>query len=148
MAIAQLQPATGQTISGKVMLHEKDGQLMLHVMLAGLKPDSEHGFHVHEKGDCSKADFTSAGGHFNPASSKHGSHAGEHHAGDLPNLVADARGNVDQHIMAHGLTLHGSENGVIGRGFIVHANPDDYKSQPAGNSGARIACARIDQMGM
>ncbi|WP_028456258.1 superoxide dismutase family protein [Chitinilyticum litopenaei] len=149
MAMATLQSASGQNVAGKVMLHEKDGHLMLHVMASGLKPGAEHGFHIHDKGDCSKADFTSAGGHFNPDNQPHGGHdhGGAKHAGDLPNVRADASGRVDQHLMAHGLALQG-DKGVLGRAVVIHANPDDYHSQPAGNAGARIACGVIVAHGM
>ncbi|TZF85172.1 superoxide dismutase family protein, partial [Cognatilysobacter lacus] len=113
--------------------------------IGGLAPNSTHGLHVHETGDCSAADATSAGPHFNPAGRAHGgpdSHA--HHAGDLPNIVAGADGvaHVDLHL--NGLTLGGPAAGnILNRALVVHAQPDDYSSQPAGNAGARIACGVV-----
>lgn len=149
MAHAKLQAAESQTVSGMVMLHQMDGHIMLHAKIAGLKPNSEHGFHIHDKGDCSKADFTSAGGHFNPSQQAHGTQDAEHHVGDMPNLKTDQAGNVDLKLMLHSISLTpNSPNNVIGRAFIIHANPDDYQSQPAGNSGPRIACGVISTMMM
>ncbi len=149
MAHAKLQAAESQTVAGMVMLHQMDGHVMLHAKVTGLKPNSEHGFHIHDKGDCSKADFTSAGGHFNPSQQAHGTQTGEHHVGDMPNLKADGAGNVEVKLMLHTVSLTpGAPNNVIGRAVIIHANPDDYQSQPAGNSGPRIACGVIEGMMM
>ena len=113
--------------------------------IGGLQPGSSHGFHIHEKGDCSAADGSSAGGHFNPAAQPHGRAGhGAHHAGDADNLVADANGvaRVDAHV--DGVTLGGgAANDIAGRAIVVHAAADDYSSQPAGNAGARVACGVI-----
>ena len=89
----------------------------------------EHGFHVHEKGDCSSGDGMSAGGHFNPAGKPHGAHgAAEHHAGDMPNLKADAYGNADAHASSStGITIGSGAADIVGKGLIVHRDPDDYK---------------------
>lgn len=141
-AMAPLTPAAGQTVSGSVMFHDMGGHVMAHARLYGLKPNAEHGFHVHEKGDCSAADFTSAGGHYNPDNQPHGPQDGPRHAGDMPNLRTDASGNVDVRIMLKGVSVGGT-NDIVGRGVVLHANPDDYRSQPAGNSGPRIACGVI-----
>jgi Cu-Zn family superoxide dismutase len=115
-----------------VMFHQEEGGVFMHARLSGLTPGQEHGFHIHEKGDCSSGDGLSAGGHFNPAGKPHGPQDAEHHAGDLPALKADANGKADLRI--------------VGRGLIVHAQPDDYRTQPTGNSGARVACAVIARM--
>ncbi len=148
MGAASLSPlASGAPVSGLVVFHQMEGHLMAHVKLRGLEPMSVHGFHVHEKSSCASADFSSAGGHFNPDGKAHGDQSGERHAGDMPNLTADAQGNVDQKIMLHGVTLAAGERGIEGRTVIVHANPDDFKSQPAGNSGPRIACGVIARHG-
>ena len=113
--------------------------------VGGLKPGDMRGFHIHEKGDCSAADASTAGGHFNPAAQAHGrSGHGAHHAGDTDNLVADATGVA--HINAHvsGVTLGGgAANDIVGRAVIVHAAADDYTTQPTGNAGARVACGVI-----
>ena len=142
MAAASLSPAASGGATGLVMFHAKGEDLMVHVKASGFAPGSEHGFHVHEKGNCASADFTSAGGHFNPHASAHGPQDAAHHAGDMPNLVADAYGKVDQKFMLKGVALKGA-NGLLGRAVIVHAEPDDFKTQPTGNSGARMACGVI-----
>jgi len=112
--------------------------------LSGLKPDAEHGFHVHEKGDCSSGDGMSTGGHFNPLGKSHGPHeAMERHAGDLPSLKADAAGNATLSVMMDVISVSSGPASVTGRGMIVHRDPDDYKTQPTGNAGPRIACAVI-----
>jgi len=112
--------------------------------VAGLTPGA-HGFHIHEKGDCSAPDGTSAGGHFNPGAQAHGrSGHGAHHAGDTDNIVADAKGvaRIDAHVS--GVTLGGgAANDIAGRAVIVHAAADDYTTQPTGNAGARVACGVI-----
>ena len=113
--------------------------------IGGLQPGSTHGLHVHEVGNCSAADASSAGPHFNPAGRAHGSpQAAVHHAGDLPNVTAGSDGvaHVDVHV--GGLTLGGAAaTNILGRALVVHAQADDYTSQPAGNSGARVACGVI-----
>ncbi|MEJ6006529.1 superoxide dismutase family protein [Paucibacter sp. AS339] len=148
MGAATLSPlAIGPQVSGLVVFHQMDGHLMAHVKLRGLEPMSVHGFHVHEKSSCASADFTSAGGHFNPDGKPHGEQSGERHAGDMPNLTADAQGLVDQKIMLHGVTLAAGERSIDGRTVIVHAAADDYKTQPTGNSGPRIACGLIARHG-
>jgi Cu-Zn family superoxide dismutase len=112
----------------------------------GLKPDGEHGFHVHDKGDCSSGDGMSTGGHFNPFGRMHGTHGiGEHHVGDLPSLKADANGVARINFQSTSLTVGGGSSDVIGHGLIVHRDPDDYKTQPTGNSGPRLACAVISR---
>jgi len=100
---------------------------------------------VHEKGDCSSPDAMSAGGHFNPGGSPHGNfEAATHHAGDLPSLKADAGGTVKFDFATRSLTVGDKgPNDVVGKGLIVHRDPDDYTTQPTGNSGPRIACAVI-----
>jgi Cu-Zn family superoxide dismutase len=99
---------------------------------------------VHEAGDCSAPDASSAKGHFNPAGRSHGHHGGsERHAGDMPNLVADASGNATLSAELDMMSLTEGPAGILKRSVVIHADPDDYKSQPAGNSGKRIACGVI-----
>jgi Cu-Zn family superoxide dismutase len=145
MAVANLAGASGSLVSGKLTLRPMGSGVQVNGDIGGLVPGSNHGFHVHEKGDCSAADAASAGGHFNPAASAHGkAESRTHHAGDIDNLVADAAGvaHVDAHLM--GVVLGGgASNDIAGRAFVVHAAPDDYQTQPSGNSGARIACGVI-----
>lgn len=145
MAVANLAPASGSLVSGKLMLMPMGNGVHVSGDIGGLAPGSNHGFHIHETGDCSAADAASAGGHFNPTASPHGkAEAGTHHAGDIDNIVADASGvaHVNAHVM--GVSLGGgAANDIAGRAFVVHAAPDDYATQPSGNSGARIGCGVI-----
>ena len=128
-AVAQLQSTTGNSAIGAVTFVQNGDKVKVSGVVTGLPANSEHGFHVHEKGDCSSGDGMSAGGHFNPGGQPHGSHAGmAHHAGDLPSLKADASGVA---------------NDIVGRALIVHRDPDDFTTQPTGNAGARLACAVI-----
>ena len=146
IATAQLQPTKDSTVAGTINFSLVDGQLRASGDITGLKPDSEHGFHIHEKGDCSAPDGSSAGGHFNPGSSEHGSiSAAMHHGGDMPNIKADAQGNahIDGPVASNVNVGVGDGFDIVGRGLIVHADPDDYKTQPTGNAGARLACAVI-----
>ncbi|MGI4778754.1 MAG: superoxide dismutase family protein [Janthinobacterium lividum] len=110
----------------------------------GLVPGSEHGFHIHEKGDCGN-DGEAAGGHFNPAGGVHGKYgAPGSHAGELPSLVADSGGVARFQVDDHSISLtEGAANNVIGRALVVHRDRDDLVSQPSGNSGPRIACTVI-----
>ena len=141
-ASADLAAKSGSMVSGKVTFTEVHGKLRVEAMVSGLTP-GEHGFHVHDVGDCSAPDATSAKGHFNPTAKAHGHHdSAEHHGGDMPNLVADASGMAKYSAEVSGLTLSGP-TGVLGRSVVIHADPDDYKSQPAGNSGKRVACGVI-----
>ncbi|MGV8943129.1 superoxide dismutase family protein [Thermomonas sp.] len=145
VAEASLASASGSIVSGKLTLVPMQGGVHVTGEIGGFGPGTSHGFHIHEKGDCSAADASSAGGHFNPAGQPHGrAEQGAHHAGDTDNLVANAKGvaKVDTHIM--GVSLGGGAgNDIAGRAFVVHAAPDDYTSQPAGNAGARLACGVI-----
>lgn len=141
---ATLEARSGSAVTGRVDLTESGGQLRAHVELAGLAPNSEHGFHVHDKGDCSAADATSAGGHYNPAGTAHGrSGIAPHHAGDLPSLTADAHGNVRVDLVLEGVTLAPGPASIVGRSLVVHRDRDDFTTQPAGNSGPRVACGVI-----
>lgn len=141
-ASADLLARSGSMVSGTVSFSETDGRLRVEAKVAGLTP-GEHGFHVHEAGDCSAPDASSAKGHFNPVSKAHGHYASEeHHGGDMPNLIANAQGEAKYSAELKGLSLNGP-NGVLGRSVVIHADPDDYKSQPAGNSGKRVACGVI-----
>lgn len=143
-AEAKLEARSGSTVSGTVSFTQTgNGKLRIEGKVAGLTLGA-HGFHVHESGDCSAPDASSAKGHFNPAGKAHGHHdSSERHAGDIPNLVADAAGNASISVEVTMLSLGGDANGVIGRSVVIHADPDDYKSQPAGNSGKRVACGTI-----
>ncbi len=143
-AVASLQPTQGNSARGSATFVQRGDKVRVSVQVSGLKPGAEHGFHVHEKGDCSAPDATSAGGHFNPGGKAHGHYSGgDRHAGDLPNLKADASGNASATFEAPGISVGTGGAGITGRGLVIHRDPDDYKSQPAGNSGPRIACGVI-----
>jgi superoxide dismutase, Cu-Zn family len=144
-ATAALKPTTGNKTFGEANFEQlADNKVRVSVYVQGLKPGAEHGLHIHEKGDCSSGDGMSTGGHFNPASKPHGHYqAPEHHAGDLPSLKAGKNGRARIDVELSGLTVAPGASSVIGRGIIVHADPDDYKTQPTGNAGARIACGVI-----
>jgi len=145
-AAAELAPTKDSTVKGNVTFSVVDGKVHVKGAVSGLKPNSEHGFHIHEKGDCSAPDGASAGGHFNPGKEDHGSVAATpHHGGDMPNIKADAQGNavVDADVSTNVNIGKGDDFDIIGRGLIVHADADDYKTQPTGNAGARLACAVI-----
>jgi Cu-Zn family superoxide dismutase len=145
-AAAQLQPTRGNKVTGNVTFSQKGEKVVVAANISGLKPNQEHGFHVHEKGDCSSGDGMSAGGHFNPSASPHGHPSSQaHHAGDMPNLKADAYGNANMTAELNMVSVSEGPTSVVGRGLIVHANPDDYKSQPVGNAGPRMACAVIQK---
>ena len=149
VATAQLAPTKDSTVAGTISFNLVDGKLHASGDISGLKPNSQHGFHIHEKGDCSAPDGTSAGGHFNPGHSEHGSvDAPVHHGGDMPNITADAQGNahIDGPVASNVNVGKGDEFDILGRGLIVHADPDDYKTQPTGNAGARLACAVITKV--
>jgi Cu-Zn family superoxide dismutase len=145
-ALAALAPVKDGKVSGALTLTQEAGGVLISGTVGNLEPGSKHGFHVHEKGDCSAADFSSAGGHFNPSAGVHGdpAAAGGHHLGDMTNLEADATGTAPVKVTISGATLHdGGPNDLVGKGVIVHAQPDDYATQPSGNSGGRIACGSI-----
>jgi Cu-Zn family superoxide dismutase len=142
-AVAQLEAKSGSAVSGTVSFTPAGQKLRIDAQVSGLTP-GEHGFHVHESGDCSAADASSAKGHFNPTAKAHGHYGGmEHHTGDMPNLVADASGNARLSAELELLTLTDGPTGIVNRSIVIHADPDDYKTQPAGNSGKRIACGTI-----
>ena len=143
-ATATLQPTTGNSASGTVRFAQSGSTVQVTGEVRGLKPNAEHGFHVHEKGDCSSGDGMSAGGHFNPAGAPHGQHGmGPAHAGDLPSLKADANGVATINFTSTTLSVGPGAGDVIGKGLIVHRDADDFKTQPTGNSGPRLACAVI-----
>jgi Cu-Zn family superoxide dismutase len=144
-AFANVIASSGSLVSGRLTLMPMAGGIHVAGDIGGLAPNSSHGFHVHEHGDCSAADGSSAGGHFNPTGSPHGNaESGPHHAGDIDNLRADDAGVAHVNALLHDVVLGGGGgNDLIGRAFIVHAAPDDYRTQPSGNSGARIACGVI-----
>jgi Cu-Zn family superoxide dismutase len=143
-AIAILQPTQDSSVRGTVSFTPQGDHMVVVANVTGLAP-GPHGFHVHEKGDCSAADAMSAGEHFNPDGRPHGSSWRDGgHAGDFGNLIADNTGVAQTRMEVEGITLDpGASHNILGRSVIVHANADDLVSQPSGNSGARLACGTI-----
>lgn len=144
-AMVQVQPTSGHTAAGTLQLAVVDGAVHITGQLTGLEPNGSHGFHVHQVGDCSAPDASSAGDHFNPDGAAHGApNTPPHHAGDLGNITADASGNATLDLRFQQISLGGgAANDVIGKSVVVHAQADDLSSQPSGNAGARIACGVI-----
>lgn len=145
-AQALLKVPEKSKLKGMIHFTEEGGKMKIETMVEGLKT-GPHGFHIHETGDCSSADFASAGGHFNPSQAQHGALEAHHrHAGDLGNLVADKNKKANSTIFVDGITLKPGTNNIIGKSVIIHQDPDDLKSQPTGNSGKRIACGVIEAL--
>jgi superoxide dismutase, Cu-Zn family len=144
-AIAVLYPAHGSKVQGVVSFSKERDGMHVEASMQGLS-QGLHGFHIHEYGDCSSPDANSAGGHFNPTNMPHGSPTGEkHHAGDFGNVQADASGNAKLTLVVPALSFEGP-NSILGRGVIVHAQADDFTTQPTGASGPRVACGVIGIM--
>jgi Cu-Zn family superoxide dismutase len=144
-ASAPLKDAKGKDV-GSVNLTQTPHGVLINVAVKGLPP-GEHAFHVHAVGKC-EPPFTSAGGHFNPGGKKHGLLAAEgHHAGDMPNLHIPQSGDLTVEVLNADITLDkGKPNSVFdadGSAIVIHAGSDDYKGDPAGNAGSRIACGVI-----
>ena len=166
-AQANVQGGEGSRVWGRVTFHQPEGgtfvgegtsykapvasaaanastgKVYVRVDINGLPSNRSFGFHVHEKGDCS-GDFSGAGGHFNPGGKPHGPQdSPDHHAGDLPNLESNGEGVANWTFTTDQMTVSPGPNSVVGRAVVIHEKPDDYRTQPAGNSGLRIACGVI-----
>lgn len=140
-----LEPKSNSTVSGTATFTEKNGKVTFVAKVAGLQPGL-HAIHIHEKSDCTAADGSSAGGHWNPTFKKHGKWgSAEYHKGDIGNFTADAKGNgtitltTDEWCVGCG----DATKDVLGKGLIVHQGTDDFTTQPTGNAGGRVACAGI-----
>jgi Cu-Zn family superoxide dismutase len=144
-AVAVVIPTEGSKVRGVVRFTQTDEhQVRVVADLTGLQPGGTHGFHIHEFGDLTAPDGSSLGGHYNPEGHPHaGPAADQRHAGDLGNVVADAEGKARHELTVRGVTVAGTKNPIIGRGVVVHAQPDDLKSQPTGAAGARIGVGAI-----
>jgi Cu-Zn family superoxide dismutase len=145
--VAVLRPTETYMTSGTVRFTPDAGGVKVSIQLQGLEP-GEHGFHVHEFGDCSAADGTSAGGHFNPFGAPHADRlAAERHVADLGNLTADEMGAVNIEFVDPRLALPGMATdqaaSILGRGVVVHGGRDDLATQPSGAAGPRVACGVI-----
>jgi len=142
-ANAQLTGTTGNKTFGEATFEQSGSKVKVSIFVQGLKSGQEHGLHIHEGAECGP-DGMKAGGHFNPGGGPHAHpSSGSRHAGDLPALKANkaGRGNVQGEFDM--ISVGGGSGNIIGRTLVVHADPDDYKTQPTGNSGARIACGVI-----
>jgi superoxide dismutase, Cu-Zn family len=143
-ATAALQPTKGNKAFGEATFEQAGDKVRVVVFAQGLLPERELGFHIHEAGDCSSGDGMSAKGHFNPYGKPHGHpQSAERHAGDLPMLRAGKDGRAKLDVTVDQITLTPGPASIVGRGLIIHADPDDFKTQPTGNSGARLACGVI-----
>lgn len=141
-AVAVIQGLGDHKVKGKVTFTQKEDGVEIVGEFTGLEP-GQHGFHVHEFGDCSMADGKCAGGHFNPTNMPHaGPDDAKRHVGDLGNLKANSSGKASYKRTDSMVTLNGRQS-IIGRSLIVHAKPDDLKTQPSGDAGDRIGCGVI-----
>ncbi|HEX5168882.1 MAG TPA: superoxide dismutase family protein [Cyclobacteriaceae bacterium] len=141
-AICVLEPTQGNSVTGVITFTKTDGGIKVVGNLEGLH-QGKHGFHIHEFGDCSAPDGTSAGGHFNPDNEPHGAPmATMRHEGDMGNIEADASGKAHLEYIDKNLSFSGAHS-ILGHAVIIHQNEDDLKTQPTGNAGARVACGVI-----
>ena len=145
-ATAGLQPTKGNKTFGEATFAQAGNKIRVVVFVQGLQPDQEHGMHIHEVGDCSSGDGMSTKGHFNPVGKPHGHHGSpERHAGDLPSLKADKGGRAKVDLELDVITVAPGLASIVGRGLIVHADPDDFRTQPTGNAGARCDLAQVER---
>lgn len=141
-AVAVLHPTEGSRVAGTVIFTRVAGGVQISATVEGLAP-GKHGFHIHERGDCTAPDGTSAGGHYNPDGHPHaGPNAKVRHMGDLGNLEADQNGRATYERRDDYVTLTGAAS-IIGRAVVIHAGEDDLSTQPTGNAGGRLACGVI-----
>jgi Cu-Zn family superoxide dismutase len=141
-AVAVLHPAKDGTVAGTLTFAKAPTGVHVTGRITGLAAGT-HGFHIHEFGDCSAADFSSAGGHYNPTGHQHAAPPeARRHMGDMGNIEAGSDGTATVDYTDSRLRFDGA-HGILGRGVIVHANPDDFKTQPTGNAGGRVACGVI-----
>lgn len=157
VAVAKVGPSKAATtqpsnnnVTGTVVFTEANGRMYIVADISGLAPNSKHGFHIHEKGDLTAADLSSAGAHYDPGMAKHHGAPNDdmklmNHAGDLGNLVSDNKGVAHLELTVEDLTIDGARNAIVGRSVIVHAKVDDFMTQPTGNSGGRIAGGVIEK---
>ena len=141
-AVAVIASAAGDDVAGTIWFLKAAGGVQVKARITGLAPGT-HGFHIHEFGDCSAADFTSAGGHFNPMTQPHaGPDAAARHVGDLGNITAGADGVATVDVIDKQIAFSGP-HAVVGRAVVVHAKADDLKTQPTGDAGGRLGCGVI-----
>ena len=137
---------SGSDVQGTAKFTQKGKMVELDMNVYKLKPNGIHASHIHEFGDCSAADGSSAGGHWNPTSHQHGKWGvNEHHSGDLGNLKADKNGTARLVMKTDKWCIGCSDEtkNIIGKSIIIHAKEDDFKTQPTGNAGGRVGCVEI-----
>lgn len=145
VAVAVLQPTQGNDVRGVVHFRDVSGGVLVVAEITGLEPGSSHGFHVHEFGDATAPDGSSAGSHFDPGKTKHHARPNApepHHAGDMGNVEADASGRARYEAVIEDISIAGSNNPILGRAVIVHAKADTFV-QPTGDAGDRVAIGII-----
>lgn len=141
--VAVVHSTEGNDVSGVVRFNREGENIRVSADISGLPENSIHGFHVHEYGDCTAEDATSAGGHFDPHGIEHGGPDDEYrHVGDMGNLESDDEGNASINYLDEEMAFSGAAN-ILGKAVIVHAEADDLESQPTGDAGARIGCGVI-----
>lgn len=144
-AVAEMSPTQGNEVTGTVTFTTTDNGVRVVAHFENVSP-GKHGFHIHEKGDCSAPDGTSAGGHFNPTDMPHaGRDAEQRHVGDLGNIMADDNGVAHADFVDSVISLEGP-NSIVGKAVILHAGEDDLTTQPTGAAGARVACGVIEMV--
>ena len=149
-AVARLSAKGGSQVRGEIKFTQVGSRVRIEGEITGLAPGAR-GLHIHEKGDCSASDASSAGGHFDPReprnwSTRHGGpHTAERHAGDLGNIVFDQNGKAVVNLVVGGIAVDRGPIGILGRALVVHFQADDLKTDPTGNAGARAACGVIER---
>lgn len=144
-AIATITAKSNSNVSGEVTFTEKEGKVIMNASLKGLT-EGNHAIHIHAVGDCSAADGTSAGGHWNPTDENHGKWMQKpFHIGDIGNLIANAKGkgSIERDTNLWCLNCDDENKNIIGKAIIIHAGPDDFSSQPSGAAGPRVGCGEI-----
>ncbi len=141
-ALAQIFPTQGNNVTGWVSFEEENNSVRIIASISGLSP-GPHGFHIHEFGNCTSKDGSSAGGHFNPENTSHGAPTDEiRHAGDLGNIIADETGKA--YLSWTDAKISFAYQNFRGKSVIIHEKEDDLKTQPTGAAGARLGCGIIN----
>lgn len=146
-AVATIEGKSGSSVTGTVTFTQTGENKVNMVLYIDNAPPGVHAVHLHQKGDCTAPDASSAGGHWNPTNQPHGNREteGPHHKGDLPNFEVgpDGRGRIEREV--EGWTISGTDttHSIVNRAVVIHAKADDYKTQPSGDAGGRIGCGVI-----